>query len=166
MNFQSISIKSLLFNNVVYYGKIKVMERLIIRNEKETREFGLKLAEQLKPGDVVALVGDLGTGKTALSKYIAEGLGVKQMITSPTFTIVQEYHDGRLPLYHFDVYRVNDVEDMYEIGCEEYFYGKGVCIVEWADLIEEVLPEELIYISIQYGENEGERIYDIKGMEE
>ena len=142
------------------------MEKMIIYDEKQTREFGLKLAEQLKPGSVVALIGDLGTGKTALTKYIAEGLGVKQMITSPTFTIVQEYHDGRLPLYHFDVYRVNDVEDMFEIGCEEYFFGNGVCIVEWADLIEEILPEEAICIRIQYGSKDGERIYEISGMEE
>ena len=144
---------------------MKIMNKLVIKNEQETREFGLKLAEQLKEGSIVALIGDLGTGKTALSKYIAEGLGIKQMITSPTFTIVQEYHDGRLPLYHFDVYRVNDVEDMFEIGYEEYFFGKGVCVVEWADLIEELIPEEAVRVEIAYGEKDGERIYQIKGLE-
>ncbi|MHC1722144.1 MAG: tRNA (adenosine(37)-N6)-threonylcarbamoyltransferase complex ATPase subunit type 1 TsaE [Aminipila sp.] len=141
------------------------MDKLMIKNEKQTKEFGLLLADKLVSGSVVALIGDLGTGKTALTKYIAEGLGIKEVITSPTFTIVQEYHDGRLPLYHFDVYRINDVEEMYEIGYEEYFFGKGVCIVEWADLITEILPEDAIVINISYGQNEGERIYEIKGLE-
>ena len=131
----------------------------IIKNEEETREFGIALAEKLKRGSVVALIGDLGTGKTALSKYIAEGLGISEMITSPTFTIVQEYHSGRLPLYHFDVYRIRDVEEMYELGYEEYFYGDGVSIVEWADNIMELIPDEAIVIRIEYGETPEERIY-------
>ncbi len=141
------------------------MDKLIIKDEKQTKKFGLLLADKLAPGSVVALIGDLGTGKTALTKYIAEGLGIKEVITSPTFTIVQEYHDGRIPLYHFDVYRINDVEEMYEIGYEEYFFGRGVCIVEWADLITEIIPEDAIVINIAYGQNEGERIYEIKGLE-
>ena len=141
------------------------MDKLIIKDEKQTKKFGLLLADKLAPGSVVALIGDLGTGKTALTKYIAEGLGIKEVITSPTFTIVQEYHDGRIPLYHFDVYRINDVEEMYEIGYEEYFFGNGVCIVEWADLITEIMPEDAIVINITYGQNEGERIYEIKGLE-
>lgn len=135
------------------------MRTVIIKNETETREFGLSLAKSLEKGDVVALIGDLGTGKTALTKYIAEGLGIKSTITSPTFTIVQEYHEGRLPLYHFDVYRIADPEEMYELGYEEYFYGDGVCIVEWADLIEELLPEDARIVRIEYGKSEGERIY-------
>lgn len=154
-----------MFNKRKLCGKIKGMDKLIIKNEKETKEFGLLLADKLVSGSVVALIGDLGTGKTALTKYIAEGLGIKEVITSPTFTIVQEYHDGRLPLYHFDVYRINDVEEMYEIGYEEYFFGNGVCIVEWADLITEIIPEDAIVINIAYGQNEGERIYEIKGLE-
>ncbi len=137
----------------------------MIRDEKQTRKFGLKLADKLKSGNIVALIGDLGTGKTALTKYIAEGLDVKETITSPTFTIVQEYQDGRLPLYHFDVYRIKDVEEMFEIGYEEYFFGNGVCIVEWADLIPEIIPEDAIVIHLSYGEHEGDRIYDIKGLE-
>ncbi|QAT43671.1 tRNA (adenosine(37)-N6)-threonylcarbamoyltransferase complex ATPase subunit type 1 TsaE [Aminipila luticellarii] len=141
------------------------MSKLVIRDEKQTRKFGLKLADKLKSGNIVALIGDLGTGKTALTKYIAEGLDVKETITSPTFTIVQEYQDGRLPLYHFDVYRIKDVEEMFEIGYEEYFFGNGVCIVEWADLISEIIPEDAIVIHLSYGEREGERIYDIKGLE-
>ncbi|WP_312093769.1 tRNA (adenosine(37)-N6)-threonylcarbamoyltransferase complex ATPase subunit type 1 TsaE [Aminipila sp.] len=141
------------------------MDKLMIKDEKQTKEFGLRLADRLVPGSIVALIGNLGTGKTALTKYIAEGLGIKETITSPTFTIVQEYYDGRLPLYHFDVYRINDVEEMFELGYEEYFFGKGVCIVEWADLISEIIPEDAIVINISYGENEGERIYEITGLE-
>ncbi len=132
-----------------------------INNEFETREFGIALAKKLKPGSIVALIGDLGTGKTTLTKSIAEGLGISEMITSPTFTIVHEYHSGRLPLYHFDVYRVGDVEQMYEIGCEEYFFGDGVCVVEWADLIMEIIPENAIIIRIEYGESENQRIYRV-----
>lgn len=135
------------------------MREIIIRNEADTREFGQKLAESLKPNDVVALIGDLGTGKTTLTQYIAAGLGVKERITSPTFTTVCEYHSGRLPLYHFDVYRINDPETLFEIGAEEYFYAGGVSIVEWADMVAEILPDDTLCIFIEYGEKEGERIY-------
>ena len=140
------------------------MSKLIIKNELDTREFGIGLAKKLKPGDVVALIGDLGTGKTTLTKSIAEGLGITEMITSPTFTIVQEYTEGRLPLYHFDVYRLCDLEEMYELGYEEYFFGQGVCVVEWADQIMEIIPEDAIIIRIEYGANEDERIYDIENF--
>lgn len=138
------------------------MDRLTVYDENDTRNFGLKLAEKLQPGAVIALIGDLGTGKTTLTKSIAEGLGIREMITSPTFTIVQEYHEGRLPLYHFDVYRIGDEEEMYELGYEEYFFGQGVCIVEWADLIMDLLPEDSIIIRIEYGSQENERIYHIQ----
>lgn len=130
-----------------------------IKNEQETRSFGNALASKLVPGTVVALAGDLGTGKTALTKSIAEGLGVGEVITSPTFNIVKEYYSGRMPMYHFDVYRIGDIDEMYELGYEEYFYGNGVSIVEWADLIEDIIPEDAIRIDIEYGEKEGERIY-------
>ena len=135
------------------------MRNVIIRDETETKKFATDVAQTLKKGDVIALVGDLGTGKTTLSKYIAEAVGITETITSPTFTIVQEYHSGRLPLYHFDVYRVDDIEEMYRIGYEEYFYGEGVCIVEWADIVEEIIPEDAKVIFIEYGEDEGERLY-------
>lgn len=135
------------------------MRELIIRNEEDTKQFALTLANTLEKGDVIALVGNLGTGKTTLTKYIAKGLGIDDMITSPTFTIVQEYKSGRLPLYHFDVYRIMDIEEMYEMGYEEYFFGDGVSIVEWADQIEEIIPEDAKVIFIEYGSNEGERIY-------
>jgi len=138
------------------------MSKRIIKNERDTRKFGRELAAKLKPGDVIALIGDLGTGKTTLTKSIAEGLGITEMITSPTFTIVQEYTEGRLPLYHFDVYRLNDPEEMYELGYEEYFFGQGVCVVEWADRVMELIPEGSIVIRIEYGTREEERIYDIE----
>lgn len=135
-------------------------EKIInIKNEQETREFGHNLATGLVPGTVIALIGDLGTGKTALTKSIAEGLGIEDVITSPTFNIVKEYDTGRLPLYHFDVYRIGDIDEMYELGYEEYFYGQGVSVVEWADLIEEIIPEDAIRINIEYGKEEGERTY-------
>lgn len=136
--------------------------RIVIQNELDTKRFGIELAQKLKPGDIVALIGDLGTGKTTLTKSIAEGLGITEMITSPTFAIVQEYMSGRIPLYHFDVYRLNSEEEMYELGYEEYFFGKGVCIVEWADKILELIPQDSIIISIEYGTNEEQRIYHIE----
>jgi tRNA threonylcarbamoyladenosine biosynthesis protein TsaE len=126
------------------------MREIHIKSEYETRQFGEELARTLKPGDVIALIGDLGTGKTTLTKYIARELGIMQAITSPTFTIICEYKDGRLPLYHFDVYRLNSVDEMLELGYEEYFFGDGVCIVEWADKIEELLPENTKTIHITY----------------
>ena len=132
---------------------------VLIKNEEETRKFALDLAKNLVPGDVLALVGDLGTGKTALTSYIAEGLGIKRRVNSPTFTIVKEYTEGRLPMYHFDVYRVNDPDELFNIGIDEYFYGEGVCVVEWADLIGDILPEDTKYIFLAYGEKEGERVY-------
>lgn len=135
------------------------MREISIKGEEETKAFGHALAESLKPNTVVALIGDLGTGKTTLTKYIAEGLGVSETITSPTFTIVCEYHSGRLPLYHFDVYRITDAEELFEIGAEEYFDAGGVSVVEWADQVAEILPDETLCIFIEYGENEGERIY-------
>lgn len=137
-------------------------KKIISKSEKQTEELGLKLAKELKPGTVIALIGDLGSGKTALTKALAKGLGIEEQVTSPTFTIIQEYSGGRLPLYHFDVYRLEGEEDMYELGYEDYFYGDGVCVVEWADRIKELLPKNTIYINIDYGSQENERIYNIK----
>lgn len=134
------------------------MRKAIIKSEEDTRKLGLELAKDAKAGDVFALVGDLGTGKTALTRYIAEGLGVTNTISSPTFTIVKEYHSGRLPLYHFDVYRLSDGDELIDIGAEDYLFGNGICVIEWADIVKEVLPENAIRIEIEYGEKEGERI--------
>ena len=135
-------------------------ERIVhIKNEQATEEFGLNLASELKPGDIVALIGALGTGKTTLTKYIAKGLGVTENIDSPTFNIVKEYKSGRLPLFHFDVYRLSGGDDLLDIGADEYFYSNGVCVVEWADLVADVIPDKAKVIIIKYGENQGERIY-------
>lgn len=117
--------------------------------EKDTFDLGQKLALLVKPKDVILLHGDLGVGKTVFTKGFAKGLGIEESITSPTYTIIQEYQEGRLPLYHFDVYRISDVSEMDELGYEEYFFGDGVCLIEWASLIEEILPETAISITIE-----------------
>lgn len=116
---------------------------------KETFEFGKRLGQQAKAGSVYTLIGDLGVGKTVLTQGLAKGLDIQEPISSPTFTIVQVYEEGRLPLYHFDVYRIGDVEEMEEIGYEDYFYGEGVSLIEWANLIEEILPEQYTEIKIE-----------------
>lgn len=118
-------------------------------SEKETLQLGRELAEKARPGQVFSLVGDLGVGKTVLTKGMAAGLGIVEPVNSPTFTILQIYEGGRLPFYHFDVYRIADPEEMYEIGYEDYFYGEGVCLVEWANLIEELMPEDTVRITIE-----------------
>lgn len=107
---------------------------------EETAALGEKLGREAKPGDVCTLMGDLGVGKTVLTQGIAKGLGITEPISSPTFTIVQVYEEGRLPFYHFDVYRIGDIEETDEIGYEDYFYGQGLTMIEWANLIEEILP--------------------------
>lgn len=118
-------------------------------SEQMTRETARSLALSCQAGDIVLLHGDLGVGKTVFAKGFAEGLGIEGAVSSPTFTIVQVYESGRLPLYHFDVYRIADPEEMEEIGYEEYFYGDGVCLIEWAELITELLPEHCIDVSIE-----------------
>lgn len=137
----------------------EIIREIKINNEEDTKRFGLEIARNAAPGQVLALIGDLGTGKTTLTKYIAEGLGIKETVTSPTFTIVKEYHGGKLPLYHFDVYRIMDPEEMFEIGVDEYLFGKGISVIEWADQIEEILPDDAMFLFIERGEKEGERIY-------
>lgn len=118
-------------------------------SEKETFDAGYALGQKAQPGDVYTLNGDLGVGKTVFTKGFAKGLGVQEEVSSPTFTIVQEYDDANIPLYHFDVYRIGDVEEMDEIGFEDYVYGKGVCLIEWANLIEEILPQNRTCITIE-----------------
>ena len=114
----------------------------------ETENIAKAFAKTLKLGDVVCINGDLGAGKTAFTAGIAKGIGVTDIVSSPTFTIVQVYESGRMPLYHFDVYRIGDVSEMDEIGYEDYFFGDGVCVMEWADLVEPILPEEAVRITI------------------
>lgn len=137
-----------------------------IASEKETEQLGERIGRAAVPGMVVALIGDLGTGKTTLTKSIARGLGVTEIVTSPTFNIIREYKSGRIPLYHFDVYRIADPDEMFELGYEEYFYGDGICVVEWADIIEELLPEDAVVIHIDRGASEEEREYTIESAAE
>ena len=139
---------------------MRVQEQIVyIKNEHDTEEFGMKLASSLEPGDIVALIGDLGTGKTTLTKYIAKGLGVTENIDSPTFNIVKEHKSGIIPLFHFDVYRLSSGDELLDIGADEYFYSDGVCIIEWADIVADVVPEKAKVILIEYGEKQGERVY-------
>jgi tRNA threonylcarbamoyladenosine biosynthesis protein TsaE len=116
---------------------------------EDTYELGTKLGEKAEPGQVFCLLGDLGTGKTVFTQGFAKGLGITEPVSSPTFTIVQVYEEGKLPFYHFDVYRIEDIEEMYEIGYEDYFYGQGVCLIEWSNLIEELLPIDRKVITIE-----------------
>ena len=116
---------------------------------EETYELGVKIGQTCKPGQVFTLIGDLGVGKTVFTQGFASGLDITEPVSSPTFTIVQVYEEGRMPFYHFDVYRIGDIEEMEEIGYEDYFYGEGVCMIEWANLIEEILPQKRWDITIE-----------------
>ena len=117
-------------------------------SDKETLEFGKKLGTEAVPGMIICLDGDLGTGKTMIAKGIALGLGITEPVSSPTFTVIKEYHEGRLPLYHFDVYRIEDPVEMDEIGYEDYFFGDGVTVIEWSDMIKELIPDSALKIKL------------------
>ena len=119
------------------------------RKPEETYELGRKMGREAEPGQIVCLSGDLGVGKTVFTQGFAAGLGIEGPVNSPTFTILQQYEDGRLPLYHFDVYRIGDVSEMDEIGYEDCFFGDGVCLIEWPRLIEEILPEKVTWVTIE-----------------
>ena len=119
------------------------------KNAKETFQLGKKIGEKALPGQIYTLNGDLGVGKTVFTQGVASGLGIREPVNSPTFTILQEYDEGRLPFYHFDVYRIGDIEEMEEIGYDDYFFGEGICLIEWARLIEEILPENVISVTIE-----------------
>ena len=121
----------------------------------ETFEFGQKIGREAKPGQIYTLDGDLGTGKTVFTQGVASGLGITEPVNSPTFTIIQEYEGGRMPFYHFDVYRIGDIEEMEEIGYDDYFFGEGVCLIEWAQLIEEILAQSVISIKIEKNPEKG-----------
>ncbi|WP_416198600.1 MAG: tRNA (adenosine(37)-N6)-threonylcarbamoyltransferase complex ATPase subunit type 1 TsaE [Sporanaerobacter sp.] len=138
---------------------------IILKNTKDTEQFGYKLGKILKGGEIICLIGDLGAGKTTMTKSIAKGLDVEEYVTSPTFTLINEYK-GRVPLYHFDVYRLEEVESIYDLGFEEYFYSNGVSIIEWADKIKNVLPEDVLTIEIKRGSNDEERVLNIYGSGE
>lgn len=133
------------------------MKEIIIEtySPEETHALGKRIGQQAKPGDIYTLIGDLGVGKTVFTQGIADGLGITEPISSPTFTIVQVYEEGRMPFYHFDVYRIGDIEEMEEIGYDDYFFGKGICLIEWAELIEELIPESIIAITIEKNPEKG-----------
>lgn len=116
---------------------------------EETFAYGEKCGREAKAGQIFCLNGDLGVGKTVFTQGFAKGLGIQEPVTSPTFTIVQEYEEGRLPFYHFDVYRISDPEEMFEVGFDDYLESGGVCFIEWANLIEEILPEDRVEITIE-----------------
>lgn len=128
-------------------------------NAEETFKLGVKIGEQARPGEIYTLNGDLGVGKTVFTQGVARGLGIEEPVNSPTFTIVQVYEEGRMPFYHFDVYRIGDIEEMEEIGYDDYFFGNGICLIEWAELIQELLPETMISITI---EKEPEKGFDYR----
>ena len=133
--------------------------RVETNGPEETYELGRRLGEKAKAGQIYCLNGDLGVGKTVFTQGFAKGLGIGEPVNSPTFTIVQEYDEGRLPLYHFDVYRIGDISEMDEIGYEDCFYGSGVSLIEWSELIEELLPERAVHVTI---EKDLERGFDFR----
>ena len=134
-------------------------------NADETEKIGVLIGGLARKGNVYTLSGDLGAGKTVLAKGFAKGLGIREMISSPTFTIVNVYESGVMPFYHFDVYRICDPEEMYEIGLDDYLYGSGVCLIEWGELIDDLLPENTVRIRIGKDPDKGEdyRLISIKG---
>lgn len=133
----------------------------IVKSVEDTMNIGMQIGKLAQKGNIICLTGDLGTGKTHMSKGIAEGLNIKEHITSPTFNIVNEYHSGRLTLYHFDVYRVNDPDEIYAIGFDEYIFGDGISLIEWANYIEELIPNEYLYINIKKMPEKGENFRKI-----
>lgn len=130
--------------------------------EEDTTNLAIKFSKLIEPGDIVCLDGDLGAGKTFFSKVLCKSLGVTEYVTSPSYTIINEY-EGILPIYHFDVYRINDIDEMYELGYEEYFDSEGVCLIEWSNMIKELLPDSYYQITITVAEIFTERIFEIKG---
>ena len=140
------------------------MLKIISKSEEQTYKLGEHLGKVLQQGDIICLTGDLGAGKTAFTKGIGIGLDIKEFITSPTYTIINEY-EGRISLFHFDVYRLEGVEEMYELGYEEYFFGDGAVVIEWADIVKEIIPQERLWITILRGKEENIReiMFDASG---
>lgn len=140
------------------------MLRIISKSAEQTYKLGEYLGKNLQQGDIICLTGDLGAGKTAFTKGIGAGLNIKEFITSPTYTIINEYN-GNIPLFHFDVYRLEGVEEMYELGYEEYFFGDGAVVVEWADIVQDIIPQERLWITILRSKEEDSReiIFDASG---
>jgi len=138
---------------------------IIINGLDETEKFGIKLGSLLLKGDIICLNGDLGAGKTTFTKSVGLGLGVAEYITSPTFSLINQYR-GRYPVYHFDVYRLENIDEIFDLGFDEYFYGEGVCIIEWADRIKNILPEDRFEVYLDKGQGEDERVLKIEAFGE
>ena len=136
---------------------------IITNSPAETEDAGASLAARLEPGSVIAFTGDLGAGKTAFTRGLARGLGVTERVTSPTFTIVNEYEGGRLPLFHFDMYRLGSSDELFDIGWEDYLCRGGICAVEWSENIEDALEEDAIRVDIRRGKHDDQRIITITG---
>ena len=147
------------------YDRREIVTTLKSKDPDETYELGRKYAAKAYPGEVIALDGDLGCGKTVFAKGFADGLGVKEPVTSPTFTILRQYDEGRLPLYHFDVYRIESSDEMFETGFDEYITGDGVCLIEWAENVRDILPDDTIWIKIKKNEDDSfeSRLIEISG---
>ena len=141
------------------------MAEYVTNSPEETEALGRRLGEQLSPGVVVAFTGDLGAGKTAFTRGLARGLGISDRVTSPTFTIVNEYEGGRLPLFHFDLYRLGSADELFDIGWEDYLARGGVCAVEWSGHAAGALEEDAVRVDIRRGEGDGQRIITIEGVE-
>ena len=138
----------------------------VTNSPAETEALGQRLAERLQPGDVIAYTGDLGAGKTAFTRGLARGLGITERITSPTFTIVNEYQGGRLPLFHFDMYRLGSSDELFDIGWEDYLARGGVCAVEWSEIVADALEEDCIRVDIRQGDTENQRKITIEGVKD
>ena len=139
-------------------------QRFITNTPEETEALGARLARALEPGAVVAFTGDLGAGKTAFVRGLARGLGVQDRVTSPTFTIVNEYEGGRLPLFHFDLYRLGSADELFDIGWEDYLARGGVCAVEWSERMEELLEPGTVRVDLRRGEDEDRRVITVEGV--
>ena len=138
---------------------------VITKSPEQTELLGKKLAELLRPGDVIAYYGDLGAGKTAFTRGLAAGLGIREAVTSPTYTIVNEYLSGRMPLFHFDMYRLSSSEELFDIGWEDYLARGGVCAVEWSEIVDDALEPDCIRVDIRRGERAQQRQITIEGVE-
>lgn len=139
--------------------------RYVTNSEEETERLGARLGARLKPGAVVAFIGGLGAGKTAFTRGLACGLGIEERVTSPTFTIVNEYEGGRMPLFHFDMYRLGSSDELFDIGWEDYLARGGVCAVEWSENVTDALEEDAIFVEIRRGASEHQRIVSVKGVD-
>lgn len=153
-----------MFKNVKIFCERGSGVEFVTNSEQETEELGARLAERLEPGAVIAFTGDLGAGKTAFTRGLARGLGISDRVTSPTFTIVNEYEGGRLPLFHFDMYRLGSSDELFDIGWEDYLARGGVCAVEWSENVSDALEEGSVLVEIRRGARDNQRVIAVEGV--